>query len=118
MGQEGHSGLESAGALIGGNIAPASRRWRPWVSGRFGIYAGSPSKPIPTSEMRELPPELPPGLAWSILVRPSWQDFKIDGKPLFETCREYLNQAQALTSQARALAEKVHGARKLPPSDM
>src|SRR5258707_15050409 len=37
-----------------------------------------------------------------------------------ETCGEYLGQARALVSQARALAEKVHGASKLtsPTSDM
>jgi hypothetical protein len=93
------------------------------VTGRFGLtYIGGPTKPIPTSEMRELPLEsnIPPGIVRPIPVRPMWTDFEIDGKPLFETCREYLNQAQALTSQARALAEKVHGAGKLtwPPSDM
>jgi hypothetical protein len=92
------------------------------VFGHFGIYAGGPIDPIPTTETRDLPPEsnMPPGIARPIPVRPSWQDFKIDGKPLFETCRDYLNQAQALISQARALAGKVHGNCKLtwPPTDM
>jgi hypothetical protein len=72
--------------------------------------------------MRELPPEsnMPPGRTRAIPVRTSWQDFKIDGKPLFETCSDYLNQAQVLASQDRELADKVHGASKLtwPPSEM
>ena len=82
------------------------------VSGRFGIYAGGPIKPIPTSETRELPPKYG-GLQKPIAVEPSWRHFHIDSKPLFETCGEYLGQARALVRQARALAEKVHGASKL-----
>jgi hypothetical protein len=89
------------------------------VSGRFGIYAGGPIKPIPTSETRELPPEYG-WLQKPIAVEPSWRDFRIDGKPLFESGGKYLDRARALVSQARALAEKVHGASKLtwPTSDM
>jgi hypothetical protein len=92
------------------------------VSGRFGIYAGSPIKPIPTSEMqRELPDSnMPPGMEKPIPVQPSWQDFDIDGKPLFETCRDYLDRARFLINAARALAENVHGDSKLtwPSSNM
>jgi hypothetical protein len=93
------------------------------VTGRFGIsYSGGPIKPIPMSEMRELPPEsnMPPGMAKPLPVRPMWTDFDIDGKPLFETCRDYLGRARALVDQARALAQEVHGATKLtqPPSRM
>jgi hypothetical protein len=52
------------------------------------------------SEMRELPKDanVPPEWRRSIPVRPSWQDFKIDGNPLFEACGEYLKQVQVLTS--------------------
>jgi len=93
------------------------------VTGRFGLtYFGSPTKPIPMSEMRELPPEsnMPPGMAKPIPLRPMWMDFDIDGKPLFETCRDYLDRARAVVDQARALAQEVHGATKLtqPPSEM
>ena len=90
------------------------------VSRRFGIiYHGDPIKPIPISETRELPPEYA-RLEKPTAVEPSWRDFHIDGKPLFEACREYFDRAQALAVQARALAEKVHGANKLtwPSSDM
>jgi hypothetical protein len=91
------------------------------VTGRFGLtYIGGPTKPIPTSEVRELPLEsnMPPGIVKPIPVRPMWTDFDIDGKPLFETCRDYLDRARALVGQARALAEKVHGGSQLssPPA--
>jgi hypothetical protein len=79
------------------------------VTGRFGVtYKGGPTKPIPTSESRELPAEY----GWMqkpTLIRPMWTDFDIDGKPLFDTCRVYLESAQALIAGAKALADKVHG---------
>jgi hypothetical protein len=90
------------------------------VTGRFGLtYSGGPTKPIPTSEAREMPPEL----GWMqkpMPVRPMWTDFNIDGKPLFEACRDYLDSARALVGRARALGEKVHGNSKLipPPDEM
>jgi hypothetical protein len=90
------------------------------VSRRFGIiYHGDPIKPIPISETRKLRPEYA-RMEKATAVEPSWRDFHIDGKPLFEACREYLDRAQALAVQARALAEKVHGGSKLtwPSSDM
>jgi hypothetical protein len=66
------------------------------VTGRFGLtYSGSPTKMIPMSEAREMPPEL----GWmqsQMPIQPMWKDFVIDGKPLFEACREYLESAQAL----------------------
>src|SRR5438128_1113714 len=76
------------------------------VAGRLGIiYEGSPIKAIPTSETRELPPEY----AWMSrpipVEAPNWKDFDIDGRPLFETCRDYLDRAGTVISQARALAE-------------
>jgi hypothetical protein len=90
------------------------------VSGRFGItYTGGPIKRIPTSELRDMPPELG-WMAKSIAVRPTWSDFDIDGKPLFDTCRNYLARAGDLFARARALADEVHGTSKLtwPPSDL
>jgi hypothetical protein len=54
------------------------------VTGRFGVtYKGGPTKPVPTSEAREMPPEL----GWMqthLPVQPTWRDFDIDGKSLFE----------------------------------
>jgi hypothetical protein len=90
------------------------------VTGRFGVtYQGGPTKPIPMTETQKLPDEYA-FLEKRTLVRPMWTDFEIDGRPLFETCREYLGSAQALAAKARTLAQQVHGERKLtpPPSDM
>jgi hypothetical protein len=90
------------------------------VTGRFGItYFGSPTKTIPMTESRELPAEF----AWMqkrVAVRPTWSQFEIDGKPLFETCDDYLKRASELITKARALAEEVHGDSKLtsPPTEM
>jgi hypothetical protein len=89
------------------------------VAGRFGVvYIGSPTNPIPASETREMPPELG-WMAKPMPVRPMWTDFSIDGAPLFETCRNYLDRAQALTNRARALVQEVHGKNEItpPPSD-
>jgi hypothetical protein len=88
------------------------------VAGRFGVtYSGGPTKPIPTSETREMPPEF----GWMqryLPVQPKWSDFDIDGKPLFDACRDYLQRASDLISRARVLAESVHGSSNLtPPSD-
>jgi hypothetical protein len=91
------------------------------VTGRFGVvYDGGPTRPIPTSETREMPsgfgflsnPPTP--------VQPTWADFNIDGAPLFETCRDYLDSARDLADRARALAQEVHGESEItrPPTDM
>jgi hypothetical protein len=94
------------------------------VNSLLGItYIGGPTAPIPTSEIRDLPADsnLPPGIGTRALpVQPMWSDFEIDGKPLFETCREYLDRAQALVAKAREAAESIHGGSKLtsPPNEM
>jgi hypothetical protein len=90
------------------------------VTGLFGLtYSGSPTKPIPTSEAREMPPELP-FMQRHTPVRPMWNDFQIDGKPLFETFHSYLESAQALITRARALADEIHGENELtfPPDKL
>ena len=91
------------------------------VSGRFGVvYDGSPTRPIPTSETREMPSgfgflSTPP-----TPVQPMWTDFSIDDVLLFETCRDYLDSARDLAGRARALAKEVHGESEItpPPPDM
>jgi hypothetical protein len=93
------------------------------VTGRFGMtYFGSPIEGIPTTEMRtEL---LNSEHGWMVkpipVEPPNWAEFKLDREPLFETCADYLTRAQGLVSEARELAEKVHGEHKItpPPSDM
>ena len=90
------------------------------VTGRFGLtYSGGPTKMILMSERQEMPPEL----GWMqkfTPIQPMWTNFAIDGKPLFEACREHLQSTQALVNRARELAESVHGSSKLtsPPAEM
>lgn len=39
---------------------------------------------------------------------PKWDDLEIDGQPLPPACKEYLESARILVSQARAISEQVH----------
>ena len=90
------------------------------VIARFGVvHIGGPTKPIPTSETREVPPEFG-WLASPMPVRPMWTDFTIDGAPLFKTCGDHLDRARSLADRARALAQEVHGESEItqPPTDM
>jgi hypothetical protein len=98
-------------------VAPVEVR----VTGRFGVtYIGGPAKTIPTSEARPLvDPNFPPS-SRNQEVRPTWSDFTIQGQPLFETCREYLNRAQELVEAARRISDDVHGTNVLtaPPDSV
>ena len=80
------------------------------VKGLFGVtYNGGPIKKVPISETREIDD---PQFAWLLkprAIRPSWQDFTIDGKPLFAECKDCLARAKTLIEQARAISNKVHG---------
>jgi len=91
------------------------------IAGRFGLtYAGSPTKSVPLSETPVITdPTFPPGIARaSPIGPPHYTDFEIDGQPLFLSCHEYLNQAQALIAEGRKIAAAVHGANTLtPPPD-
>jgi hypothetical protein len=90
------------------------------VTGRFGVvHIGGPTKPIPTSEIRETPPEFG-FLSSPMAVQPMWTDFTIDGAPLFKTCGDHLDRARSLADRARALAQEVHGESEItqPPTDM
>jgi hypothetical protein len=79
--------------------------------GFFGVaHVGTPVKHVPVAESR--PAEIGGDLPWlstSMPLRPNWSDFSIDGKPLFDECREYLTQVSALTRAARSHAQLVHG---------
>jgi hypothetical protein len=86
-------------------VAPATVT----ISGMFGVtHIGSPGVPVPISESRTL-------LAKPHPVRPTWDDFEIDGQPLFRTCQEYLGRAQGLVDEARRIALQVHGTNTLSP---
>jgi hypothetical protein len=90
------------------------------INGRFGVtYVGSPIRPVPITE--PMPP--PDEYGWVAPSKPvgaTWEDFKIDRLPLFETCQTYVERACSLIKQARALADEIHGVKPLtsPPSQI
>jgi hypothetical protein len=95
------------------------------ITGRFGVsYVGSPVKGVPGAESRPISADddpADPAVLWAatelpVPVRPMWTDFTIGGKPLFAECRAYLAQAEQLATQARGIAERVHGTDVLTPS--
>jgi hypothetical protein len=86
------------------------------IKGFFGgIYFASPIKTVPISETREMDDPRYQFLAKPRAIRPNWQDFKIDGKPLFPECEKYLVRAQTLIDDARVISDKVHGNKSLTP---
>lgn len=97
-------------------VAPA----KVTVSGLFGVtYIGSPVDPIPISETRHINH---PDLSWMDrpipLRQPNWDDFELEGQPLFPACQEYLNGARTLVDTGRHISDVVHGTMSLsaPPS--
>ncbi|MGH9426729.1 MAG: hypothetical protein ACRD2L_10575 [Terriglobia bacterium] len=96
------------------------------IAGRFGVsYIGSPVKRLPSAESRPVsagddPDD--PAVQWAatlppIPVYPAWNDFQIDGKPLFPECRDYLEHARNLADQSRSICQQIHGGNTLtsPP---
>jgi hypothetical protein len=95
------------------------------VVGPFGdVHVATPVKRIPTAESRRFgDPGNDPALQWTATqppqsVQPRWDQFSIDGKPLFPECRAYLALVQQLVEQARGISHRVHGTDSLttPPS--
>ena len=86
------------------------------ISGRFGVtYLGGPVTRVPISEARHIDD---PTLSWvakPMPIQPSWDDFDIEGQPLFPACQDYLNGARALMAKARSISKLVHGANSLTP---
>jgi len=90
------------------------------VSGLFGVtYIGSAVDRIPLSETRQISN---PDLSWMDrpipLRQPNWDDFELEGQPLFPVCQEYLNGAGEIVRTARRIADAVHRASSLssPPT--
>lgn len=83
------------------------------ISDFFGItYVGGPIVQVPSATSRKIDD---PNLAFLARppLRPRWQDFTINGRPLFEECHAYLNDAQALVDEARTIIGQVHGTGRL-----
>jgi hypothetical protein len=94
------------------------------IIGYFGaIYVGNPVQSVPTSETRIFDAGDDAGLLAiqanqrPLAVRPRWQDFTIDNKPLFGEFQSYLQQAEQVVATARAISQSVHGSQPLtvPP---
>jgi hypothetical protein len=84
------------------------------TTGLFGVaYIGGPTKPIPISETRQIDDPSLAFLATSLPVRPIWSDFYFDNQTLHPICKDYLDQAQALITDARTLVTQVHGTNSL-----
>jgi hypothetical protein len=51
-------------------------------------------------------------------IEPHWSNFTIDGKPLFEECKSYLDEANALYTRGQEIAQQTHGDNPLtmPPT--
>jgi hypothetical protein len=85
------------------------------ITGLFGVYTGSPTKAIPTWEMRPTYPGDDPAAQLAAAERPVSlgppvpDAFMIAGKPLFAECQAYIAKARILVTEARAIAERVHG---------
>jgi hypothetical protein len=94
-------------------------------TGLFGVtYIGGPAKGIPIAATRPSAEAIAQGMPvgvfqQSVPVWPLWSDFTIDGKPLFDECRSYLELAGQLVEQARRITQRVHGDADLtPPSGL
>ena len=86
------------------------------ISGRFGVtHVGNPTQGVPPTETRQIDDPDLAFLAKPSPVQPRWDDFDIEGKPLFAACREYLDCAHALVQQGREIAVRVHDAKQVTP---
>ena len=89
------------------------------ISGLFGVlYIGSPAEHVPISETRQIDDPALAFLAKPNPIQPKWDDFDIEGQPLFPACQDYLNGARALVVEARRIVLLVHGTNSLsfPPT--
>jgi hypothetical protein len=76
-------------------------------------------KAVPNAESRPLenigddPAKMFAATQSAMPIEPMWSDFTIDGKPLFDECRSYLDLANELVTHAREIAQRVHGNKPL-----
>ncbi len=84
------------------------------IRGMFGSeYTGGPTECIPISETRHIEDASLAFLAKPFPIQPSWDDFTIDGNPLFPACQDYLNAARTLMAEAGRISDQVHGTHSL-----
>jgi hypothetical protein len=93
-------------------VAPATVT----ISGLFGMpYTGSATERVPISETRQIDDPALALLAKPYPIQPRWDDFYIEGQPLFPACQDYLDGARTLMNDARRISGQVHGTKSLTP---
>jgi hypothetical protein len=90
------------------------------VTGKWGVYTGTPINRVPTAESEPPVVRDTDALKWAATLPPSLlrvtpKDFTINGKPLFEECQLYLDEAEKLVVKAQAISEAVHGTAPITP---
>jgi hypothetical protein len=91
------------------------------ITGRFGVsHIGTPIKHVPTSESTHIIAGDDPALQWAATlppdpVQPTWTDFSIDGRPLFQECQAYLQEARKVVAHASTIVQHVHGNNTVTP---
>jgi hypothetical protein len=88
------------------------------ITARFGVvHIGGPAKPILAAKMPPIDNPPLPLKVQATPVEPRHGDFTIEGQPLFDVCRHYLEQAQQLINGGRVIADRIHGGKPLtlPP---
>jgi hypothetical protein len=94
------------------------------ITSLFGVsYTGGPVERIPTTASRPGSPaddSADPAVLWAatlspIPLRPTWNDFQIDGKPLYSECRAYIQRARDLMGLAQGISHQIHGRNTVTP---
>ncbi len=98
------------------------------ITGKWGVYTGSPVERVPESEMPEIVAGDDPALMVAAMqpaqcIEPRASDFSLivatDSGPtrleLFPECRKFLQEAKRLVEQARMIWQQEHGSEKITP---
>ena len=84
------------------------------ISDFFGVtHVGGSNTPVPSATSRQIDDPNLAFLARPMALLPGWQDFTINGKPLFAECVGYRKNAQVLIDEARKIVDEVHGTENL-----
>ena len=92
------------------------------VTGYFGVnYVGTPAKRLPATVANTM---ADPGLPWMAqpvpVPLPFWNQFTVDGQPLFDTMQSYMAALSELVKEAREISAAVHDGHAIttPPTQL
>lgn len=98
------------------------------ITGRWGVYTGSPIERVPESEMPEIVAGDDPALMVAAMqppqsIEPRASDFSLivataSGETrieLFPECRKFLEEAKRLVEEARTIWKQEHGSENITP---